>query len=346
MGLLSLGYNIDYNYNSSERNKCCEYKFYRENADNFIKYCKDNNIEPYVIKNYDYDSKDIDDDDKLSNFNKARVLFKSNLRLRKPEGMGEIEFEKFLTRCLNKNYPQLEYYQKLADSINEIYYTGLEEMSIVFKPSFKWSDSRKSITKIGIRATTALNNTKKADRDALLEKYGLDKEKEKDVRASVPRLTLSLNNDEWFLENVDLYGKIYMNCNQDEAFTDKMREAIKKLFMRAYFDSTERNMVNHTWRDMKKSGVTKQDVDEQMRKLKVAIEKTCGKIYGTEIFLAESCVYLRVLQRLLESGRKCWLLYDCFYCSGLEGEDKETYSETIDRYIEESFNEYKKVEGK
>ncbi len=338
MGLISVN-NGGYSFNCGKQNTCREFRFFRGNVEKFKVFCEDNNIKPFVIKDYEYDETEMQNGKSVAEFNRKKVLFKSNLRLSKPNTKSEKEFEAFLTTCLYENYPQFKFYEDLVKEINGKYYSGyLKDFAIVFEPKYRWSGSRKNITSIGIRATTSKNNTKKANRQILFDEYGLNKNK--DITASVPRVTLSINNGEWLSKEVDLYEEIYSNCHQDEPFTEEMRKAIKKLFMRAYFDSTEKNMVHHTWKEMDKEGIKKEEIDEPMRKLRNAIKETCGKIYKKEIFLAESCIYLRVLQRLLESGRRCWLLYDCFYSSGFEGETDEEYSQIIDEYLVESFNEY------
>ncbi len=338
MGLIEV-HDYRYRFNCGKRNRCRIYRFYSENVGTFIDFCLENNIKPYVIKEHEYDETKKQNGKAVYEFDRKKVLFKQNLKLRKPEIMGESDFKDFLEDCLFRNYPQLSFYKELVEGINAEYYSGwLKDLKIKFKPKFRWSTTREHITSIGIRAATKMNNTKRDDRDFILDEYGLDKRK--DIRASVPRVTLSINNGEWFSKDIDLYKEIYKNCHQDEPFTDKMRDAIKTLFMRAYFDSTEKNMVNHTWQKMNQDGIAKEDIDEPMRKLRNAIKETCGDIYKKEIFLAESCIYLGVLKRLLESGRRCWLLYDCFYSEGFEGETDEEYSQIIDEYLVESFNEY------
>ena len=327
-----------YRYGFADTRECRTYRYYKENAEKYIQFCKSRYIFPYDVGLYHNDDEEIEE---LADFDTTRVVFCSDLKLIKPKNVSELDFKEFLEKCLYENYPQLDYYKKLSIEINNTYYQDefYKDLRIKFIPHFQWSKSRKSITKIGIRATCSLDNRSKKERPMLRERYGLDKEK--DIKSSVPRVTLSLNNGSWYLDNVDLYAEIYKNCEQTDEFTVEMREAIKALFMRAYFDNSEDNLVHHTWIAMEQEGVSKQDVGKQMKKLRAAIFKTCGnKPNGSEIFLAESCVYLRVFQRLLQDRRNGWLLYDAFYCSGLDGESDEKFNETVEQYIKESFNEY------
>lgn len=334
-----------YRYNSPDgKNKCKTYRFYKDNAEKYIQFCNTHHVSPHSA--IAWNDTHLEMIDELI-FDKTSVVFSSYKKHKKPSNYSKRRFERFLTACLYENYPQLAYYQNITKEINETYYSkdGDSPLRIKFEPHFTWSKDGKSINKVGIRASCSLNNKSKKDRPMLREKYGLDKEK--DVKSSVPRVTLSLTNGEWYSDKVDLYAEIYKHCGQTDKFTEPMRNAIKDLFMRAYFDKSEGEMVRHIWYAIDREGILKKDVDEQMIKLKNAIFQTCGeKPQGSEIFLAESCVYLDVFQRLLAQGRKGWLLYDAFYCSGLEGESDEEFDEIVERYLKESFDDYLFVCGK
>lgn len=267
---------------NSVDNECYTYRYYVENEVKFIQLCKDNNIEPYLIENGSYDKVAKVND--IPDFDKSKVLFKTHLRLKKPADMTKSQFEDFLTKCLYENYPQLKYYQDLTNRLNKEDYKDYPELRIRFEPHFTWAKSENSVTGIGIRATNSLVNVKKSDRPKILKQYGFDKEK--DVKSSVPRLTLSLNKGEWVSEDIDLYEEIYNYCESDIEFDDDEREAIKALFMRAYFDSSPQNVAYHTWNIMNQDNISERDVKDKMKYLRNAIEKVCGgKTYGNYIFL-------------------------------------------------------------
>jgi len=59
---------------------------------------------------------------------------------------------------------------------------------------------------------------------------------EKDIRSSVPRLTLSLNKSHWVDESVDIYELINNEFEPDKKFTKLRRNAIKDFHMSCYFD--------------------------------------------------------------------------------------------------------------
>lgn len=184
-------------------------------------------------------------------------------------------------------------------------------------------------------------NVKKSDRPKILQQYGFDKEK--DVKSSVPRLTLSLNSGEWVseIEDFDLYKEIHNYCEPNIKFDDNEREAIKALFMRAYFDSSPENVAYHTWNVMNQDNISEQVVRDKMKDLRKAVEKVCGgRTYGNYIFFVESCVYLGALDYLLALGHKVWLLYDCFYCNGPDTVDEKMFLKVMEASVRLSFNEF------
>lgn len=339
IGLLTL-HSSEARFGRADTRSCYTYYYYKDNGHKFIKFCNDNNIKPFDIMHSEKTVQPQKTVERivLPTFKRTNVVFGSNKRFTKPKDSTREQFKAFLEECLFENYSQLRYYQKIVEEINKLCPIDKPELLIKLKPHFTWSTSGKSVTKIGIRAASKLNNTSKKERDALLRYYHFDMKH--DVRSSIPRVLYSLQQGEWLSENIDLYKEIYKNCGYDDELTAEMREAIKALFMRAYFD-TKGRMVNNIWNNMEQDGISKKDVAEQMMKLRNAIEQTCGnKLQGTEAFLAESCVYLRVFKRLLEEGRKGWLLYDCFYCTSINGEDEATFSQKIEQYLRESLKEY------
>jgi hypothetical protein len=182
-----------------------------------------------------------------------------------------------------------------------------------------------------------MNNVKKEDRPKILEKYGFALEK--DINASVPRMTLSLNTGHWIGEDVDIYELIYREMEPEGIFTNNKREAIKKLHMRAYFDGTVKQLGHHTWINMDQNGISREDVCTEMEKLRDAILKAEGRtLYGNEIFYVESCVYLMTLYDLLSSYHLVWQVYDCFYSTGWE--TPELFELMVQESVKHNFQEF------
>lgn len=290
---------------------------------------------------------------------KKSVLFKSRLNLKRPKGVKPGQFKKDLYEMLYENYPGFKIYQKIAETINETFYKDQPEFQIRFKPKFHWNENpkkekykaQKSIIGIGIRASNKLcsakkdndsleTDTKKTLRKEILDKYGF--EFEKDIKSSVPRVAYALNHGGWLKEDVDLYEQIYneVEANGSEADFELEREAIKKLFFRVYFDSTDNKLGYHTWDNMIQEGINKDDVYRDMINLRRAMEKVIGeKRYNNYIFYVESCIYIDTLHALLSKGYKVWLVYDCFYGAGFG--TQEEFEETVLMAVWSSFVRFK-----
>ena len=265
---------------------------------------------------------------------RSKVRFASRLKLIRPAGVSKEEFKKQLTLCLYENYPGLRFHIEKANEINKRYYKDYQDFRIKFEPTFTWSDDDLYVSGIGIRATNSMINIKKSKRVEILKEYGFILEK--DINASVPRLTLSLNKGEWVDESVDLYELIYRVMEPEGEFNTETREAIKKLHMRAYFDSGDKQTGHHTWLSMNQDGIDRQDVCDTMATFRNAIiEAEGGKLYGSDIFYIESCVYLMTLYDLLTSGHKVWQVYDCFYSTGEE--DQETFEFMVSNGVKMNF---------
>ena len=339
IGLISIE-NDYYRFNAytEYENTCKLYRYYKENEDKLRAYCERNNIEPYWTENIVYSTDEVRNRDK--SIDSSKVRFKSKLKLVKPSCMSKVEFEKQLTLCLYENYPGLRFHIIKANEINELCYKDYPDFRIRFQPKFEWSSDESYVKRIGIRATNAITNTKKNDRRTILDSYGFHLEK--DINASVPRMTLSLNSGYWIDESIDLYELIYRVMEPSGKFTHEMREAIKKLHMRVYFDVSSEAAGHHTWRLMDKNGINKQDVNDTIARFREAIvEAEGGKLYGSDIFYVESCVYLMTLYDLVTSGHKVWQVYDCFYATGTE--KQELFEQMISNSVRFNFEEFVKV---
>ena len=197
-----------------------------------------------------------------------------------------------------------------------------------------------------------MTNLKKEHRKDVLNQYGFTLEK--DINASVPRMTLSLNSGHWIEETEDIYKLIFHILEPNGVCLDKTREAIKKLHMRAYFDSGDKSVGHHTWLTMEQNGIEREDVCDKMTEFRNAIiSAEGGKLYGSDIFYVESCVYLMTLYDLLYAGHKVWQVYDCFYSTGSrdwneeegqdESEGKVIFEEMISKGVKLNFEYFLKT---
>ena len=347
MGLIETEINYyQFNATMEKYNMCKIYKYYVDHEKSIVEFCKIHNINKYLVKNNikSEQHKKIT----IDNFDNKQVRFSSKLHLLKPDNYSVAEFEEYLIDVLYENYPRLSYYQELADEINEKYYIEYPELSLRFIPNFTWSKDGKAVRKIGIRCTNSLVSAKKSKdgnssydglyKEDILKQYGFNLEK--DIKSSIPRLTLSINLGGWIDESIDVYKIIFdkyiakkeenINCD-----FESIRESIKLLHMRGYFD-TESTIGVHTRRVM--ANVTdKEAIDEEMKLYKKAIVSAeGGQLFDTEIFYYESCLCIEVLNELFKEGYFVWNVYDAFYAKG-KGSQKE-FEEHTSRLIEVKAN--------
>ena len=325
---------------------CKQYCYFIENEKLLIEHCKAYGIQKMAVRcqqkltpkqtlEYQQRCEEVYSE----NFKKG-VLFKSRLNLKKPEGVTPEQFKKDLYEMLYENYPGFRIYQQIAETINEKYYKELGEFQIRFSPTFHWNKkskkekSQQAIVGIGIRASNKLcsakknndsadSDTKKVLRSEVLAKYGFNFEK--DITSSVPRVAYALNHGGWLKEDVDLYEKIYLEVNPTGNSEDFLleREAIKKLFFRVYFDTTDNKLAYNTWNKMNQENMDRDSVYADMIKLRRAMEAVIGKKrYDNYTFYVESCIYIDTLHSLLEAGYKVWLVYDCFYGTGFGSQEE------------------------
>ncbi len=312
------------------------YRYYKDNEDRVLEYCKRENIVKYEYGMDDMiDISLVNTCKLLENIPISRIRFKHNIRLFKPENYTEKEFEDALVYCLCINYPMLELWNHKVKEINERFYKKYPDFRLSFYPSFTWSKSRRSITSIGIRVTNPLCNLPKEERKKVIKQYGFNYIK--DIKSSVPRLTLSLNTGKWIEENIDIYELIFRKIYPHGIFREKVeREIIKSLFMRAYFDVSKKSVANHTWRAMNKKGPGKKRVYAAMGELRDAVvDAVGGRLFDNEIFYFESLLYLMTLYDLLCCGIMTWLLYDCFYSKDFN--DEISFEELITYGIKKNF---------
>ena len=216
----------------------------------------------------------------------------------------------------------------------------------------------KTVRKIGIRCTNSLVSAKKEDNEDEVNFAGVYREEvlrhfnlnlAKDVKSSVPRITHSLNSGWWIPEDIDIYELIYReyvderkrNGEYDEVgeFKD-MREAIKSLHMRAYFDSAA--MLGFHTRQAMGYVEDAEAVDREMRIFRNAVLRAEGGVfYDSEIFYHESCIYMNVLEELFKKGFFVWECYDAFYARK-NGVSQEEFEKICRRIVERKANDYVK----
>ena len=203
-----------YKCKNDKKNYSKTYRYYYDNEVKLLAYCKREGIQEFLTKNCGRRKKRSKSE--YAEIDVGDVAISAHLKLKKPKEMSKAEFEDYLTELLYQKYPDLEKYQEIADEINETYYTNYPEFAVAFRPHFTWDKSKTVVQKIGIRATNqcvSASNQKDHEnfhrlmKKELLEKHGFNLSK--DVKSSVPRITLSLNQHYWEKESTDIYERIY-----------------------------------------------------------------------------------------------------------------------------------------
>lgn len=349
IGLLEL-YDGHFQFNATKKNfnQSKKYRYFYDNEVGIIEYCRDNGIKKRkkeeitnntVVEKFSIDEKS--------------VRFCSKLKLRKPDDLSKKQFEEYLRGALYRNYPELEHYQQIADHINTAYYSEEPNMRIRFEPKITWNKKQNIVRKIGIRATNAYVSAKKTNdndehfmgyyKDEILRWYGLNLEK--DVKSSVPRITRSLNTGKWVNENIDIYEMIYHEYVKRRGDTgatihefSEVRSAIKSLHMRAYFDDAK--VLGRNTRNAMARVLDKDEVDQEIQLLREAVVAAEGGcLFDSEVFYHESCIYMDVLEELLENGFIVWQCYDAWYAAK-EGVAQEEFEAYVTRVVAEKANEY------
>ena len=335
--------NSQYRFTNYKNESYCQtYLYFVDNEKKLIEYCKENGIEPFEVKSAKgFEPKTFKKIEKKNigfNFEIEDVRFSNDLTLEKPDGMSTTEFEEILLYCLELNYPHLGLIKHKVDEINNLYYKDRKNLQIIFEPTFHWSKDNRTVEGIVIRATNSYSNKKK------IKRYWFNKKNayvlEKDMKSSVPRITLSLNKGYWVDEETDIYELIHNEFEPGKKFTKLRRKAIKEFHMNCYFDEdTDRNMGKHVWLKIDREGADKEEVYDLMKRLREAtIRAEGGKLYGVEIFFIESCIYVMTLYDLLAAGIDTWLVYDAFYCSDFE--DSEMFNMMVNNSVKSNFEDF------
>lgn len=265
----------------------------------------------------------------IGSFDNDKVRFNSKVRLLRPDNYSISQMEQYLTDVLHHNYPELEYGENLAQEINEKYYSEDSARKYKFSPSFTFNKGNKSVTKIGIRATNSLCNTKTEReedddkdilyRDEVLEQYGL--KYNFDVPSSIPKIIKLHNTGVWVDSSVSFYEPINEEFNRicPEEKMNYNKEVIKDFFMPVAFDSeamTSAHIKRRTAEVLGKEYKSKDwdRLDKAMAAYRLAAEKVLGNMnYDSEVFLAESIIYMEVTKVLLDRGINVLNVYDSWY---------------------------------
>lgn len=235
--------------------------------------------------------------------------FKSCLQFGPVRGAARHLTDAQVIQGIHNQYPWLSEYQKKVERLNER--LGNDLLKMKFSPSVK-RNAKNEVSKVGIRCTSMFCNTESRVRSGVLEKM-LGEWHEYDVPNSIYRVNKFMRSAEWLDDSVDLYTKM------QPAGVGGSRDDYKSLAMRLFFNQSGAvivRLLNGGLRHAKKecvSGVEKDRLVGFFDECQSSMERVIGKRYGSEIFLHESCIYIDMLECLLNNGFAVAQCYDCFY---------------------------------
>lgn len=184
-----------------------------------------------------------------------------------------------------------------------------------------------TISKVGFRITNPIVSAKVHDnqnsdyhgpwlKDILKENLG--SWAEYDVKSSIYRVTYLLNFGEWLPDSVDLYPKMA----GFDFKTKEDRNHYKHFCMSLYFCNSAKSILANYYRKQLDMGVGRDELLKTIEEARARMLDTIGHSYRSEIFVAESCIYLEAYRRMVEEkGWRVIQVYDGFY---IENGDEKT----------------------
>ena len=270
------------------------------------------------------------------NTSKYVIRFSSKLRIKDMTEEEALEY-------LNSTYNDLSYYQNLFDTMKSTYQKDRPEQQIKFVPTITRSKSG-YITKIGIRATSAICNLKVhlngnteykgILRDEYLDSiYGKGNWFENDVKSSVPRVAYLMKTGEWLDQSIDVYELIFKKFESAQE-----RQVYKNFFMKLYFDR-EGQLFNHNkqWITDSIAKFGKGKCEKILKDAKKKVVAILGESLDSEIFYHESCIYGTFVNFLRSQGIEVVQIYDAFFSNV----DTSVYNWKLKEIAEEYYNHIK-----
>lgn len=200
---------------------------------------------------------------------------------------------------------------ELLDNNNKPTYSAtIRQFETKFTPSVTRGKSG-NVAKIGIRAYNHFCSLPKESAicsryDILEETFGEEYE-EFDVKSSIYRVTYFMNKGAWIDNEVDIYKMM-----APYEFADKEdRDNYKSFAMRLYFGKSADEVYDKMW---KRHIIEKNDENKlAISKLYDKMREVIGKTLGNEVFLHESCILMRLANKLYKAGFMHYQVYDGFY---------------------------------
>lgn len=250
--------------------------------------------------------------------------------------MNEIQKEEILEQ-LKKKYKQIGQANQMLNEINKSYTVLPGILYTVFEPKIH-ELQRKSgkRCRFGIRANSMFCSLTKDVNSSVLnrwevldELFGKDMWEEYDLNASIYRIARSIRDGNWYSDKDDIYEIL----NNGPFGSKEERDNFKIICNIANF-AKDMGAACNAYRSKFEWARHMKNVEiiPILEPIKQRIIDFCGK-FDSEIFLHESCIVICAAYKMVCSNHKVAPLYDCIFV------EKEMTPE-IERYIEQSFNEY------
>lgn len=324
--------NEDYLFGVDGRSKLYAWNKRVERA--IIALCKAEGIEPAIRHSVTME-RVLRDSAALSGTAKAKAEG-LDIRITQRTALPKTLTDEEVIAAILDRYPEIRDAMETAVRLNKVL---PESEQISAMPRITRSKNG-TITKIGFRVTNPMVSAKVHDnanddyhgpwlRDLLKTKFGVWVEY--DVKSSIYRVSHLLADGEWLDDSIDLYPEMAGFGMSGEA-----RANYKLLAMSLYFENSPQSLVAH----YKAKGLNLPYSDEELvsaiNEARGRMRDVCGESCRSEIFVAESCIYLEAYRRMVEEkGWQVVEVYDGFHIRLVDGMDAREVRDEAARIVED-----------
>lgn len=228
-----------------------------------------------------------------------------------------------IMNSINKQYPQFIEYQKKLEKINDLNDKNIPTSHFDVNYSIK----NGCLSKVSARYANSLCNMKKDARALWCLNHGLTEEW--DATSSIHSLSYAITYGK--LPTEDMYKMYYekTELSKKVPFTKGMRELVKSMMQRCYFDISAKAALQHykkTEGDNYKEGF-----GELLQQLYTSMREVTNT-YDSEIFFFESCVMIDVIYELVVNrGCRVLPIYDGIYFDKPNMNVQAIYENAVDK---------------
>ena len=228
-----------------------------------------------------------------------------------------------IINSINKQYPQFIEYQKKLEKINDLNDKNIPTSHFDVNYSIK----NGCLSKVSARYANSLCNMKKDARALWCLNHGLTEEW--DATSSIHSLSYAITYGK--LPTEDMYKMYYekTDLSKKVPFTKDMRELVKSMMQRCYFDISVKAALQHY---KKAEGDNYMyGFGELLQQLYTSMREVTNT-YDSEIFFFESCVMIDVIYELVVNrGCRVLPIYDGIYFDKPNMNVQAIYENAVDK---------------